>query len=659
LAPPGAETRARAVLGGRGAAVTVLKVGALTVDELLASFEAATDRAYNRPLLDAGDGEGLEAWSQLLWQLARASRAVDVTTQALFILPSSAQTNPPAAGAARALVTLTLARTKRLNLPLVIGAGEVFFEEEAVDMGVDGAEPYLTGRRYTLVDDFVFHAGDAGPFDVPAISEGAGYGPNNPMPRSIRVVAQPGAGFTNNLAIVSTIGPLAPSPTATSAQVFVQADNEPDMFVPEHVGQYVLQTAGTNAGNVGRVRSFTAPDLTVAPIIGSKVQVELTQAFEATVFAGTFTPGETIKFAAALTFGRVVGTRVVAGKLRVTFVLLSGGPFATGNAVLGTLSGATATVATPIFQQLYVAEPLATASWRVMDWGQELGLTVTNALAPSGGLIDFLDALGEERGLPRAVSEDDETYRQRISQVADVVTPNAIRRTLNRVMGAYPWCFREVGLSALPGWFFDGDNSAVGGLKVTTLSEANKIDAYDTDVVLFTGTLASGTFVGTPTQPDESEAVVLENAVSHDVILRGYFGRLTGGVLTFIRKDGFVPTSFTGLRIRGLRSGAIFNAITLATAPSTAITRRFRVVLSYDQFRAFFLVGVPRFGFGEFGFPYDVGTHSAYDAAPYLVFFDGYAVTAAAFYQRIWQAIESVKAAGVGFELYIEDIACP
>jgi hypothetical protein len=126
------------------------------------------------------------------------------------------------------------------------------------------------------------------------------------------------------------------------------------------------------------------------------------------------------------------------------------------------------------------------ASWRILAWSA-WGLTVTNVLAPSGGRIGWLDELGSERALSRAPGEDDATYRQRIKSIADVVTPNAIRRTLSRTLGTFPWCFREVGTEYLPGFFYDGDLSIPGFVAHGPLN-----DAYDVDAMLLAGGSLTG-----------------------------------------------------------------------------------------------------------------------------------------------------------------------
>ena len=618
------------------------KTGPLTQSELLGVWQAAVDRGYSDPLIAAGDGNGLEYVGQMLEQLARASTGIDVTMQSLFITPWSGQSNPPAAGAANATVTLTFERHGLLDKPLLLAAGSIFIEEQTTDWGDPVGEVVTTGRLYTLAEDLVFHPGDVGPFDVAAIADRPGNGYNNPLPGTIRFLHQPGAVFTNDLATVkwtpqATVNLFPPS-LAT-----VVAAPQADMFVPEHVGQQVLFTSGVNAGRVGRITTFGAP---APPLAGSSVTLEVLHSFEAFVFAGLFLAGETINFdngGPVVGIGRVVGARIVSGHQKVSYVLMSG---VEGANASGATSGATAGANSPLFRQLYATE-IGTAAWRILGWETDWRLTATNTLSPTGGRLAMLDALGRERAKYRAPREGDDSYRKRVAEIADVVSPNAIRRALYRVLGTTPFCFREVGMAEFPGFFFDGDGSVP-----SAVPHGGANDAYDTDVVVFSGVMTSGAF-------QDQEPAQLETMTGNLLKVGGYFGRIAGGVtLTLIRKTGIVPTSMLGLQVRGLISGATFAPGVVVVTP-TVNARRFHELLDYAEFRAFFLVGLPRSNAGEFGFAYDTFPTNAYDASPYSAFYDGSPEGAAAFYRNVFQAVDTTRAGGVGFNLYLEDIGCP
>lgn len=86
---------------------------------------------------------------------------------------------------------------------------------------------------------------------------------------------------------------------------------------------------------------------------------------------------------------------------------------------------------------------------------------------------------------------------------------------------------------------------------------------------------------------------------------------------------------------------------------------RFKLVMDYVEFRAFFEIGVPPAALGEFGYFYDVlGEINFYDSSPYLTFFDGFPMVSADMNRRVWEAVNKAKAGGVGFDLYEERLGC-
>lgn len=641
------------------------KQGPLTIDELEDIWIAAVDPSYSSPFLavrDAGE-EGFEPYQQGFVQFARVSTAIDVSTQAMYILPWSGQTNMQARGEAKALVTLTLARTLHQELPLRIGAGQVFFEEQTTDWGENEGIVVETGRRYTLTADAILMPGDKGPLSMVAIAEAVGWGYNNPLPGTIRFVDQIGSHFFHDRATVTVVtGTPAPAAVPTNPMIVTLTTvNEADTFIPEHVGQYVEFTSGANAGTIARIISFTAPNPTAVPPTGSAVGLETLGTFESinVLVPGTFVVGEMIKFVFGITpvgYGSFVSSATLPnGHTRIAYILLSGVPFP-ANTATGMTSGTSVSTDVSLTSPVFIPEAPpggggpGGASWRVLDWVTDLGLTSTNVLRPLGGRLGMLDAIGYERDLPRLTSELDDDYAQRMWQVSDVVTPNAIRRALNRV-GPGPWCLREAGTALLPGFFFDRIDA--GG------------DFYDYDVLQFTVAMAPPL----PIVPDFFQEPVEIRDAAGLVKVSGYVGRLdVGGVFTMIRKKGQgtlrVPFSIVaGDVLVGLVGGwstpldisQPFNPVGLPQ------DKRFQFYLDYEQFRGFMLIGAPRRETGEFGFCYDQHPFNAYDLpAPYRTFYDGMAMGAddAAFYKRAWQAVDKVRAGGVGFELYVEDGTC-
>lgn len=638
-----------------------LKSGALSEAELLEIWKGALDKSYRDPLLHAGEGNGLEAHTQGLAQLARVSKAIDKTTQAMFICPWSGQSDVPAEGARKAQVVLTFQRTKLLDRPMVLGKGLIVVGEQTTDWGDPIGVTVATGRKYVLTEDLVFHPGETGPFDVPAEAVEVGTGFNNPLPGTIKLIDQPGYNFENNLATVTIQnGLILDGVVASSQTATVITPNEPDTFVPEHVGQYVQFTGGNNVTKIGRILQFTGPDLSVIPAIGSQVIIEWTQSVEG-VATGTFIPGEQIK-AVSDFFGTVLGTRAIEGspntRLSYVFRAFDGTDVGPGFVFTGQLSGATLTVQNVLSGQNYVAEApvgiVGGASWRILDWAISWGVTCTNVLSPENGVHGWLDELGSDRNLARAPGEDDSTYRQRIKSIADVVSPNAIRRTLSRTLGAFPWCFREVGTEGLPGFFYDGDNAPPSFTPHGPLN-----DAYDYDTILLRGITAPvGTF-------QFQEPVEYEDSMGNNFAI-GWLGRAEADVVppfwnvTIIRKNGSSPSPIpVGAIVRGTASGAYIQVSTNTPNPE-AENRRFRQYFDYSQFRGFFIVCLPALGLGEFGFAYDDHPMGAFDApAPFENFFDGYPYLNNLVYSRVYQAIDEVKAGGVLFDLCLDDGSCP
>lgn len=593
------------------------KVGPLSRAEIQSVWEGAVDKGYRDPFLAAGEGRGFEVWTQYFAQLERASQAIDVTTQAMYISPWSGQTNPPAAGAANALVTLTITRTKLLDRLLVLGKGLVYVGEQTTDSGEGGGVTVITGRRYVLQTDLVFHPGERGPFTVVAAAEFPGYGFNNPLPGTISYVSQPGSSFTNTAATVTT-APRAASASRPYTAVRIAASVSPDMFVPEHDGQYLQFLTGANAGSIARLTAFGPP---TPGVVGSSMALELHYSAALTGVVGAFQTGEALSFSVAA-FASLVAFSAVTG--RMAFVLRNGTPPVAGVVVTGTTSGATGTISSVLFATAPIAE-VAAASWKVLDWAADWGLTASNAAKPSGGLAPFLDEIGGERGIGRSPGELDVDYRARVREIADVVSPNAIKRAMNRAFAAYPWTLREVGSVNFPGFFFDAT------------------DAYDVDVLILAGAAGTGTFM-------RDERVVLEDPTTRALYATGRFGRIDGGTtLVMVRNDGALPAVVFGSRLRGLSSGATWTPTSGSTPPAAA-ARLFRTWLDYEQFRGFFDVEVLLLGLGEFGWAYDSTLMTnAYDVSPLAP--DGYPAAAAVLYQRIWNSLNTIKAGGVGFQL--------
>lgn len=632
--------------------------GPLTLDDLRDIWRGALDKAYYEPFERVGDGNGLEFQAQAWAQYARVSRGVDRTTQQMYLLPWSGQTSEPAGGGVRATVTLMLSRTRYLERPLVLEPGLFVVDQQVVDWGENGGVEVDTGRRYIIDELVVFQPGDSGPKAARFIAEKFGEGYNNPAPETITAIQQPGANFRNVHAAVDSTGP-RPTHTTILESAFVLTPDVPDTFVTEHIGQWVTFLTGANAGAVGRIIFFEGADLSVIPQRGSKVQLDVVMSLGGSSTVGTFQAGEPIR----VTDGpeKLTGTLYLlteSNGLQVATLKILTGDVADsvvpGATLVGLLSGATMTVDIVLYRQHFVSEgsgAFGPAAWRVLDWAVDLGMTATNLASPTGGRAPWLDEIGAERNIGRSPNESDDSYRQRLHQIADVVTPNAIRRTLYRVLNDLPWCFREVGYPELPGFYFDGDPS-----------DDEHIDAWDADCYVCTSnTLPPG---------DQGAPMTIDDATTGSIHwVRGFYGRPppvtaapfdgVGPPFTwiFVRTSGLIPA--TGMfQVTDIRTGTVIPLLTVTRTPAS-VARRWRIWLDYEQFRGFFMVGVPQFAAGEFGFAYDDYPTGAYDATPYDDFYDGYPRLNAQIYTQVWQAVEAARAGGVAWELYQELEGCP
>lgn len=530
-----------------------------TIDELLRFWRGIVDESYAQPFfealdrlgsgisIDAGEDNdpdldqptrGLEVFTQQMAQANRMSEAVIRNFEAMFILGWSGQVDQPALGEERAIVTLTFTRTRRFDALITFPLGITIVQEIELDAAPDVGIEREVGRFYLLLQSVTFLPGEAGPKTVQAIAEKPGFGYNNPRVGTIKQIEQLGIGLSN------TDGTVIPGPNTHELQVSVN----PDVITPQNVGQYIEFLTGANAGKIVRMVGYRAPDTTVPH--GGVAILARTTLLRVSALVGTPRVGEAVEQATTGATGTFVAT--AGGQLVVE---ASDSLWAATFTATGVETGFTFLVDKVEQDSSLVAES-ASAAWRVLGIADELGFTVTNLASPIGGRAAMLDALGRERNIDRAPGEVDGVYRKRVHQLPDTVSPNAIRRTVNRILNQVGAgvCLRDTGLDLLPGFYAD-------------------VDAADYDFVV---------------RPED----------------------------------------------------------------------KFKVVLSYDEFRAFMLIGVPRLSLGEFGFFYDDGPFGFYDAAPFNAFYDGFPLESAIIYRNIFDAVNKARAGGVGFDLVIEDGGC-
>lgn len=418
----------------------------LTADSLRAVWRSILDSNYRRPFEMAGDGGGLEIFSQMIVQFSKVADACYTTMGSLYLLASSNQVAPPAGGPARASVELSFARGNRNASVLVLGGGTLV-EAIDVDASPSGALAYPSGRRYSI-PLVAFPPGAYAPRLTIATATRPGYGYNNPLPGTISSVVQAGVQLTGYEASV-VLGGGVTEPT----YVEIQTPNRADMFVPEHIGSYVLMISGSNAGLAARVVTYLSPDLSRPfSTAGSSVRLAIDVAIDVAA-VGFLSVGDRVTVTGwSGSILSIDGTRIVA-------MTVEGMPnaLAIGSTLTGP-DGSTTTVSFLADCPIWSAET-STAEWRILDWVSDWGLSVSNAAEPTGGRAGMLDLLGRERGnITRAVGEDDEKYRDRIANVLDVVSPAAIVRSVARVLGSDPFCFEEAGSGALRGVFADADD---------------------------------------------------------------------------------------------------------------------------------------------------------------------------------------------------------
>jgi hypothetical protein len=608
------------------------KTGPYTQQELLDLWKSVTDPLYAQPLLDQGDGHGLEVFNQGIAQAVRVSEAIDRTTQAMFILPWSGQTNEPASGGERATVELTFTRSAiPASAPIVLGQSVILADEVTTDYADNNGVKVFTGRRYILVNTIAFAPGEVGPITVTAIAEQEGFGYVNPLPGTITAIDQPGASFANTNASI-TLGPTSNS--------LVLAPR-PDVISAPQIGQYV-RIVGSSTSNLNKVRRVVAYSPPGTLPTGGTAFLEKLSVLSCV--SPSFIPGEAVT-------GLLSGAtgNVIKGGLDYLLITQTNGAFLVGESVVGAVSASASIITAVVDDGSLVAE--TGVSWRMVKW-DELGVAVTNPQSPVNGLSPMLDELGGERNIARAPGESDADYRVRVAVLPDVVSPNAIKRAANRVLAQYgiAVCYREVGDvdRLFPGMFYD-----------TTDASGPGAYAFDLDLVTFDFfALLPGFIEGEVVTQIDGGGQIASGRIASASPASGVppYPAPTPSNVGVVNVHG---TFKVGFPIVGTISGATYTP-TASVSSGLSPFDRFKLMMDYTEFRAFFVLGVPRLDLGDFGISFDPSgaQANAFDASPFYDFFDGFPLTAAVIYRSIWQSVEKVRAAGVTWDLYIENLGC-
>lgn len=78
---------------------------------------------------------------------------------------------------------------------------------------------------------------------------------------------------------------------------------------------------------------------------------------------------------------------------------------------------------------------------------EDVGVSVTQPAPATGGRVDVLSAVAGERKVERSTNETDADFADRLVELPDVVSPNAIERILKRILEPYGvrYCLHETG----------------------------------------------------------------------------------------------------------------------------------------------------------------------------------------------------------------------
>jgi hypothetical protein len=429
--------------------------GPLTRDDLTAEWRSVTDESYWRPFAE-NPNTTREVHDQMLTQMERASAAIDRTTQSSYIFPWSGQTADPATGDKQAFVWLRCTRTKMIDRFLVHRAGTIV-RHVSDDYGPDGAVGYPTGRNYVTMYSMAWLPGQTELW-LPATAERPGSGYNAPLPGTIKRWAQVGTGITNTGRAVGIRTRFCTS-TGTGPQLD-----------PIHIGGYLLFDSGPMSGSLRQVIATVGGD----PMV---VDLDRYQVLRGTYGVNRFRYAEQVYQYHVTTHALTgLGSVIASDDNRVAIDVVPGYSFNVANgSIVGTASE---TIFTPdSVEQTFAV--VGDNHWRFLDWIDDLGISVANVESPIGGQSPVLDEIGFERNVPRSSLESDDSYRVRVGNPADVISPNAIRRAANHVLATYALgcCFRQVGTDLLPGFFYDAGSSANAPQRPKTLF------AYDMPVI--------------------------------------------------------------------------------------------------------------------------------------------------------------------------------
>ena len=202
---------------------------------------------YTVPIEEEAGGQGFDAFDQQAAQFERASEAIAVTTQAYYLLPSSLQVRPSAAGAQQATGTVQISRAGAAVGAITLSQGTRVVVRVRSSEGVveDGVE-------FELSADATIPSGSSGPVAASVQAVRVGYQGNVPAERISAFVER---GVANISA-------------TTEAANVVRDDGTPDRFSPSQVGQYLVFETGVNSATFARrILSVTQGEPTSTAVV--------------------------------------------------------------------------------------------------------------------------------------------------------------------------------------------------------------------------------------------------------------------------------------------------------------------------------------------------------------------------------------------------------
>jgi hypothetical protein len=205
---------------------------ALTKEVLLEVWRRDMDPGYTQPLETEKDGRGLDVIAGLAAMFERSSRAVLVSTQALYLKPHSQQLAPPASGSVVATGAVEALRRTVVGGPLRFEDGDRI---SAHFLGVNGED--VDAPMFEVVGDVLIPSGSEGPTVIPVRCERPGFQGNVPPGTPGRFPPRRGGNF---VVVSYTAGTLTIDP------------DEGDGFVPTMSGMLWRFTSGANLGRYAR-----------------------------------------------------------------------------------------------------------------------------------------------------------------------------------------------------------------------------------------------------------------------------------------------------------------------------------------------------------------------------------------------------------------------